>query len=77
LNERLQHDQEFKQGLKEVRELISRLTEHFELPLDNQTNLTLEIYHAVSFFAENAQTIQPKMVILYPPRDYYLVKLYK
>lgn len=77
LHNRLQNDQAFKQHLGEIKQLIDFLTEHFELPSDNQENLSIEMDIALSFFAKNKKNVQPKMYLLYPPRDYSLVKLYQ
>lgn len=77
LHNRLEQDTNFRKRLDEIKRMIHLLTEHFEFPVEDQTNLIIEIDNALSFFSMNPKNIQPQMYLLHPPRDYYLVDLYK
>lgn len=77
LHQRLQYDEDFKEHLEDIKQMITSLTEHFDFPVEDQTNLIIEIDNALSFFSINARKIQPKMYLLHPPRDYSLIELYQ
>lgn len=55
----------------------SGLSKDFNLPKENQTNLIMEIDNGISFFVIHSSDIQPKPYILYPPRDYSLINIFK
>lgn len=77
LNDRLKLDIQLREQLEEIELMINLLTNHFELPIEKQTNLIVEIDNALSFFSKETDYFQPKTYILYPPRDYFLVNLYQ
>lgn len=77
LHDRLKHDIELKNQLEEIERMIHFLSDNFELPVQDMTNLTVEINNDLSFFSKSVGKIQPKQYILYPPRDYLLVDLYQ
>src|SRR5699024_1822990 len=60
LHKRLQDNQDFKERLEDIKQMIHFLTEHFEFPVEDQTNLIIEIDNALSFFAINTRNVQPK-----------------
>lgn len=77
LNQRLLQDESLKKQLEEVKEMIDFLTEHFELVIEDQTNLIIEIDKTLLFFSQNIKNCQPKRFILFSPRDYFLVDHYQ
>lgn len=77
LNDRLKLDIQLREQLEEIELMINLLTNHFELPIEKQTNLIVEIDNALSFFSKETDYFQPRTYILYPPRDYFLVNLYQ
>jgi hypothetical protein len=77
LHKRLQYNQDFKERLEDIKQMIHFLTEHFEFPVEDQTNLIIEIDNALTFFSISTRKVQPKMYLLHPPRDYFLVELYQ
>lgn len=77
VNEQLPKDDPLLKQLNEIKEMIDFLTEHFELAVEDQTNLIVEIDKALLFFSRSAKNHQPKMFILFPPRDYSLVDHYQ
>lgn len=77
LNERLVNDKNLKEQLNEIKQMIGLLTEHFKLPLEEQPQLIIEIDNEISFYVHHSEKIQPKKHLLFSPRDYYIVDLYR
>lgn len=77
LKDRLKQDNELRKHIEEIELMINFLTNHFELPEEDQINLIVEIDNALSFFTKKTDNFQPRPFVLYPPRDYSLVDLYQ
>jgi len=77
LYDRLENDTSLNNRLSEIKGIITRLTEDFELPKEDQTHLVMEIDKGISFYNYYSKDVQPKQFLLYPPRDYLLINLYK
>ena len=77
LQVRLKSSKEYRKQFKEISYMIDFLTKYFELPVVDQTHLILEIDRILSLLANNDEGIQPRSYIFYPPRDYFLVGIYR
>ncbi len=74
---RLTNDNNFRNQHEEIEEMIHFLGKFFELPTENSINLVREIGFALLLLKHYPTGEQPLTYLLYPPRNFYIVSLYK
>lgn len=77
LKNQLTRNPRLRDKAEEIQEIITDLTRLFDLPLVDHTNLKYEMAYISDFFFRFSHGIYGNLHVLFEPRDYFIVQIYK
>lgn len=77
LKEQIDSDSLYRQMADDLKRVINELCELFSIPKTDQTAFVYEIVSVLNFYKQVSNTTNDRLHILFKPRNYFLVEIYK